>query len=245
MDYKQKYLKYKKKYITLKQEAGALTYNKKKDYKDKFSELILYNDNIYSANITENPHLLQMNEKAIRHYLKKKIDIILYVKNEINKDNKHTRLLEQIDISYREIIDKDIKEINKILEDKIIDIEITMDNLHELFTINNIDDTNKNRIIHLLKLFNRDLIEKKNKTNITSYYDIKYYDEKKIEFSSENYSLKHVYPQENILIFNNILVSKPGILRTKKVRISGIMIGFYINDDNDSIILFETTDRND
>jgi hypothetical protein len=257
-----KYIKYKNKYINLKQQAGALSKNKKKSLKSFFPDTILQNDDIYLAHFNENYDLFLKNEKVIEHFLRKKINFIKYIKDEINNDIKYIKLLEQIDISYKNFKITDITEINKLLENKINELIEIKNKINDLFNIKYIDNSNKNNIINILKLFNRDLYEKNNYNNIKSYYHIKFFDknndlDEKIKKDNEIYKIINfcdrnkndstkneiLYPNENILILNDISVAKPGIIVTKRIKISGELIGFYINDNNDSIILIKRTDN--
>ena len=55
------------------------------------------------AHISENLNIFKNNEKVITYYLIKKINNIINIKNEINKDIQQRKILEQIEISYRNI----------------------------------------------------------------------------------------------------------------------------------------------
>jgi len=120
INYYNKYLKYKSKYIKLLQSGSALSKNKIKKFKNIFPEKILKDKNIYLVHLSENLEIFKYNKKNIIHFLHKKIEEIDYVINSINLTN-NLNLLEKIDIMYKDFSDKQLsqKDISLIINSLI------------------------------------------------------------------------------------------------------------------------------
>ena len=155
IEYYNKYLKYKQKYINLIQYGNAISKNKKKTLEDIFPKKLLNDDDVYLVHLSENPNIFLHNKKNIMHFLAKKIQEIEQIKNYIQEDNKKIYLLEKIDISYRNIIDKidkqfsqkDIANIINELTQKIEKINLLKEKIHELLInkLHNKEQHNKNK----------------------------------------------------------------------------------------------------
>ena len=170
-EYYNKYLKYKQKYINLIQYGSAISKNKKKNLKDIFPIKLLEDNDVYLVHLSENPNIFLHNKKNIMHFLAKKIQEIEQIKNYIKEDNKKIYLLEKIDISNKDIINKQFsqKDIDNIINDltkKIEKIIILKENINELLINKNNNSnsyiiyyyegegTNKfNIIIKVIKVF--------------------------------------------------------------------------------------------
>lgn len=270
IDYYNKYLKYKQKYINLIQCGSAISKNKKKNLKDIFPKKLLEDDNVYLVHLSENPNIFLHNKKNIIHFLAKKVQEIEQIKNHIKEDNKKIYLLEKIDIQYKNIINKQSSQnnIKNILEDlikKVDNINILKEKIHELLINKSQNNPNLSKQDNtLLDLFNickdmeytkpqninysdmnlnrTDIIEllKLLNNNLLSYK----VNDKYSSYYDNKYSDNpyRTFPKENDITFDDVFVAKPGILKTNRIYISGKLVGFYINDE-DSIILLEKDDK--
>jgi hypothetical protein len=270
IEYYNKYLKYKQKYINLIQYGTAISKNKKKNLKDIFPKKLLEDDNVYIVHLSENPNIFLYNKKNIIHFLAKKIQEIEQIKNNIKEDNKKIYLLEKIDIQYKTNIDKhsSLNDIKNILEDltkKVDNINIFKEKIDELIINKSQNNPNLSKQYNtLLDLFNicdeieyikpqninysdmnlnrTDIIEliKLLNNNLLSYK----VNDKYSSYYDNKYSDNpyRTFPKEYDITFNDVFVAKPGTFKTNRIYISGKLVGFYINDE-DSIILLKKDNK--
>jgi hypothetical protein len=266
--YYNKYLKYKQKYIDLKQSGGLVSKNKKKILKNIFPKKIFEDNNIFLVHLSENSDIFTHNKKNIIYFLEKRIDEFENIIKNINNDNKKIYLLEKIDISYKDIVNKqisqtDIKNILQELTKKIEKMNMFKEKLDVLIINKSQDNKNlsqKNSV--LLKLcdisdcdvpvydkssnndysniiLNReDIIELLKLLNNNLL--IRKIDDKYNSYYDNKYDDNpyRTFPKEQDIKFDNVFVAKPGTFKTNRIYISGKLMGFYICD-GDSIILLE------